>query len=58
MTCGVEEYWIVNPDNKEIMVYQFQSQNIKRYKTYKINETANSFIFEGLEIEVERVFRN
>ncbi|WP_443139034.1 hypothetical protein [Piscibacillus sp. B03] len=54
----MEEYWIVNPDNKEIMVYQFQSQNIKRYKTYKINETANSFIFEGLEIEVERVFRN
>ncbi|WP_102273129.1 type II toxin-antitoxin system Phd/YefM family antitoxin [Cytobacillus massiliigabonensis] len=57
MSCGVQEYWIVNPDNKEVTVYLFEDQNISTYSTYKNNEAAQSFIFEGLHAGIQRIFR-
>lgn len=57
MSCGVQEYWIVNPDNKEVTVYLFEEQNISTYSTYKNNEAAQSFIFDGLNAEIQRIFR-
>lgn len=57
MSCGVKEYWIVNPDNKEITVYLFDEQNIQEFTTYKQNEMAQSYLFEKLKIDVQRIFR-
>ncbi|WP_377330266.1 Uma2 family endonuclease [Piscibacillus salipiscarius] len=57
MSCGVKEYWIVNPDNQEVMIYHFDNFNIKKYKTYKNDEKASSFIFTGLEIDLLKIFR-
>jgi prevent-host-death family protein len=57
MSCGVSEYWIVNPDNKEVTVYLFEDFNISNSATYKNNEAAQSFIFMGLSAEVRRIFR-
>lgn len=57
MSCGVNEYWIVNPDNKEITVYLFEDNNISNSATFKNNEAAQSFIFEGLSAEIKRIFR-
>lgn len=57
MSCGVNEYWIVNPDNKEVTVYLFEDNNISNNTTYKNNEAAQSFIFNGLSAEISRIFR-
>ncbi|WP_442598604.1 type II toxin-antitoxin system prevent-host-death family antitoxin [Neobacillus sp. D3-1R] len=57
MSCGIEEYWIVNPFNKEVTVYLFEEKNIKNNTTFKHNEVVQSFIFEGLGAEIKRIFR-
>lgn len=53
---NVQEYWIVNPFNKEIYLYFFKNQAIQDYRVYKGNETVQSVIFKGLEISLEQVF--
>jgi prevent-host-death family protein len=57
MSCGVSEYWIVNPDNQEVTVYFFEDQNISNSATYKNSDAAQSFIFTGLSAEIRRIFR-
>lgn len=57
MSCGVEEYWIVNPLNRELTVYQFQANDFHQHTTFKQNDKAQSFIFPGLTAELERIFK-
>ncbi|MBS4210488.1 Uma2 family endonuclease [Bacillus sp. FJAT-50079] len=57
MSCGVNEYWIVNPDNHEVTIYQFEENNIHHYSTFKKGEIAQSFIFKELRAEIDRIFR-
>ncbi|HAM81101.1 type II toxin-antitoxin system prevent-host-death family antitoxin [Ornithinibacillus bavariensis] len=57
MSCGVEEYWIVNPENMEVTIYHFEENNISSSSTYKNGETAKSFIFDGLGAEISRIFK-
>jgi prevent-host-death family protein len=57
MSCGVEEYWIVNPLNKEVTVYLFEEKNIKNNTTFKNSEVIQSFIFEGLVADIRRIFK-
>lgn len=57
MSCGVREYWIVDPLNKEITVYLFEDHDIRDMKTYKNNEIVHSFYFEGLTAELQRIFK-
>jgi len=56
MSCGVQEYWIVNPLNKSITIFHFKDYDICDNATYKESETAKSYIFEGLTVEVDKVF--
>ncbi|MEQ8175696.1 MAG: type II toxin-antitoxin system prevent-host-death family antitoxin [Syntrophomonadaceae bacterium] len=57
MSCGVHEYWIVNPLNREVTVYLFENKDIKNSMTFRNPETARSFVFEGLAAELDRIFR-
>lgn len=57
MSCGVNEYWIVNPFNKEVTVYLFEDKNMTNNITYKNNETVQSYIFEGLSAEIKSIFK-
>lgn len=57
MQSGVKEYWVVNPMNKEISIYKFEDKDIKDSKTSTIGMTCRSFIFEGLEIKPENIFK-
>ena len=57
LSCGVREYWLVNPLNKELTVYEFVDQNINKSATYRQPEVARSFIFDGLTVGLERVFK-
>jgi Uma2 family endonuclease len=57
MSCGVREYWIANPLNKEVTVYLFENQDISNSITYRKSETVQSFIFTGLSAELDRIFK-
>lgn len=57
MSCGVQEYWIVNPDNKEVTVHLFENNNLSNNTTFKNDEAVKSFIFDGLKAEIKRIFR-
>ncbi|GBF32317.1 putative protein [Desulfocucumis palustris] len=57
MSCGVGEYWVVNPINREVAVYLFEDKNIIKNITYRKSEIAHSFIFKGLSAELDRIFK-
>ncbi|MBR7554902.1 type II toxin-antitoxin system prevent-host-death family antitoxin [Allobacillus sp. GCM10007491] len=54
---GVQEYWIVNPENRQIIIYQFEDQDIKEMVSFSSEDTAKSFIFDELEIELRGLFK-
>lgn len=56
LESGVKEYWIVNPFNKEVIIYEFENYEVKNAMTFKHPETAQSFLFEGLSVELEFIF--
>jgi len=56
-SCGVREYWIVNPLNSEATVYLFEDQDISNSITYRKSETMQSFVFPGLSAELDRIFK-
>ncbi|WNS76615.1 type II toxin-antitoxin system Phd/YefM family antitoxin [Bacillus sp. DTU_2020_1000418_1_SI_GHA_SEK_038] len=58
MSCGVKEYWIVNPLNNEISIYLFEDKNISNNMTFKQNEAAHSYVFSGLSVELNSIFPN
>ena len=57
MCCGVTEYWIVNPLNKEVVVYLFADKDISNNATYHLSERAQSYIFQGLSVELAKIFK-
>jgi Uma2 family endonuclease len=57
MSCGVQEYWIVNPVNREVTVYLFADKNISSHLTYRKTETAQSCVFDGLAVELRKIFK-
>lgn len=57
MSSGVKEYWIVNPVNKEITIYGFENYMVEQTGAYKNTESAHSFIYDGLSVELENIFR-
>jgi len=59
MKAGVQEYWIVYPLYKMIIIHQFENGKIIRTQSYEADdgEKAESFIFQGLSIELNKVFR-
>ena len=56
MSAGVNEYWIVNPLNREIAIYLFEQNDIVKNETYKKNEVAASYIFTGLKMNLKNIF--
>ena len=57
MSCGVREYWIVNPFNSEITVYLFKKKSIVDTASYRRKDCAQSFHFKGLSAELGQIFR-
>ena len=52
MSCGVLEYWIVDPTNKEVHVYFFKDKDICKNKTYTFNNEIKSFYFQDLTLKL------
>ncbi|OQA71639.1 MAG: hypothetical protein BWY32_03858 [bacterium ADurb.Bin243] len=55
----VKEYWIVNPDGKNIMVFKFdnKSKKYKRPETYFAGDVLKAGIFKDLKIKLDDVFK-
>jgi prevent-host-death family protein len=58
MVAGIQEYWVVDPENKSIMLYTFIDKKLDAGIQYKSTEVINSIVFEGLSISVNEVFEN
>lgn len=56
MSSGVQEYWIVNLLNKEVMVYFFRENDIRKMKVSVKEDIVRSFVFEGLSLEMREIF--
>ncbi len=49
-SAGVREYWIVDPEKKRVMAYQFDKDIAEQYA---FGEEVPAGIFEGLSIKVD-----
>lgn len=58
MQCGVKEYWLVDPANESIMVYQLADGDIENSVTYlaSAGHVARSYYFDGLEVILRDIF--
>lgn len=45
---GVREYWIVNPDNNQIWIYDFENEE---FRDYTLQESVKVGIFDDLVID-------
>ena len=54
---GVKEYWVVDPDVKQVICYSFQNQDIVSQIAYGMGEEASSFLFPDLKVDLSAVFR-
>lgn len=53
---GVKEYWIIDPKQEQIMIYEFEGYEIDRFQTYGKGQLAQSFVFTGLSGDVSELF--
>ncbi len=56
MQTDVKEYWIVDPDKKEVHVYCFEKHDIADHDTYMGDMTVKSKVFPGLEVNLAEIF--
>ena len=56
--CGVKEYWLVDPKNKQIYVYTLEQNEIAENKCFlkDFHEYAESIYFSGLKVALKDVF--
>jgi len=58
MLSGVKEYWIIDQKQEQIILYTFKDFEIDMCKFSKKGDIAQSFIFDGLAIDVSGLFSN
>lgn len=54
---GVKEYWIIDPDKKQIEVLLLAGDKYKSERIYKKGQVLKSKIIAGLKVKVEEVFK-
>ena len=58
MLSGVQEFWLVDPKKRSVLVYDFKDFEIDEYTTYKLGDTLVSYAFDGLEVAVDEIFES
>ncbi len=51
MTTGIKEYWIVDPENEIVSIYQFTNKQVKEIKIYEKSDLIRSAVFSDLTID-------
>jgi len=52
--AGIREYWVVDPENKELTIYRF-GENLG-FHVYKGGDTVTSTVLTGLRIVLDQIF--
>jgi Uma2 family endonuclease len=52
----VKEYWLVDPENKEIEVMDLRESGLNTIRTYQKPNILESLILKGLKIKLDEVF--
>lgn len=58
MLSGVKEFWVINPEDKTVLVYGFKDGQIDILNSYKKDEIIKSYWFEKLEASIKDVFKS
>lgn len=53
---GVEEYWIVDPEKREIAIYRKLEESLRTVSTVREPETLTSLTLPGLELDLHAIF--
>ena len=56
MLSGVQEYWLVDPDQNILLQYVFMNREVASFQSYKDTGSIASKTFEGLSASLEEVF--
>jgi len=54
--AGIEEYWIVDPQQQQITVLQLVSARYESHGAFKVGENASSNLLTGFSLDVAQVF--
>lgn len=57
MESGIDECWIVDPMNETIMIYSFKDCELDTDAVYMRGHQAKSMRFNGMQIDVDKVFK-
>jgi len=55
---GVREYWIIDPKQEKIMIYEFVGNEIDRFQGYGKEDAAQSIVFIGLSADCKELFND
>ncbi|HSH37397.1 MAG TPA: Uma2 family endonuclease [Chthoniobacterales bacterium] len=55
--CGTRELWLIDPDKKEIAIYDLRADAERPAKVAKEPEAIRTPLFAGLEVSLAQVFR-
>lgn len=58
MLSGVQEFWIVDPKKKTVLVYVFKDRAIEEFNSHKLEDTIYSICFKGMTVACKDIFAN
>lgn len=56
MSTGVDEYWLINPEENLVIIYTFISKEITSLRTFNQEMLASSLRFPELAFEISQLF--
>lgn len=56
MESGMKEFWIIDPDNELISVYEFEKRDLSDYKVYMKGQVARSVVFDEVLVDAQELF--
>ena len=55
--AGVSEYWIVDPDDRRIVVLVLQNGTYQTHGEFGIGDTAAGLLIPGLKVDVAEIMK-
>lgn len=56
MLSGVKEFWVIDPNRRNVLVYSFKDFAIDEFCSYKNNDLIKSGFLEGLDVDINEIF--
>jgi Uma2 family endonuclease len=54
--AGIPEYWIVNPQNENVIVYRLHNKRYVRHGLFRRGQNATSALLTGFTLDVSALF--